>query len=211
MTSSEKQTIKAERERECWSSIKITMSAWKDTETVRSIEDPGSLECKDCHLEFPSHDYLQFHIYAHHKEKRDWIICDWNVAAGCLRSHEMVGRGCNKYIKNRTLWERHMLEKHYEIKKACPECKKEISPSNLSKHLREQHCSEEAWSHQCNLVGCSVKGQICGKIYRNSSSFWSHQQERKTVCLGDGCDKTFKTRGEMKNHLEKIHLLPRKK
>ncbi|XP_035457642.2 zinc finger protein 62 homolog [Spodoptera frugiperda] len=111
---------------------------------------------------------------------------------------------CGKMFMNTTTLEGHMWVHTGQKRFQCDHCHKTFSmKSNLAGHMKQHE-----------PVRASFACQLCGKLFAFNHNLTRHLRvhtgERPFKC--DACEKTFRTSGELKAHVDHVHLkIPRPK
>ena len=136
---------------------------------------------------------------------------------------------CSKLFSRQWQYKRHLMMHSGEKPDPCPICNKYFrGPFDLKSHMK----THENRSYVCEICGKQLRTlgslhthssmhsgdqnnvfcEICGKQFRLLTSLWSHKQihfgEKDFKC--DLCNKSFRTKSGVINHITEVHLDIRK-
>lgn len=106
---------------------------------------------------------------------------------------------CEKSFLDKYVLKQHMENKHLNIVseqdpngKYCGFCQKFIFKKNYKEHMKQKHKRLK-----CNL---------CDKVYFNNYTFRSHKRFHKVEFTCDDCNRKFKEKRTLEQHILRVHL-----
>ncbi|KAI8067574.1 hypothetical protein BC940DRAFT_301074 [Gongronella butleri] len=181
------------------------------------VHDPTITDrfpCEYCDKSFPRKQAYKIHVRTQHEEAKHYP-CTWD--------------GCDATFTQEYLLRTHMTSHTNKRQYPCehPGCNSSFRwPNRLRYHMETVHRDVEKYF--CNEEGCDAKFlrfnelrshmfevhpatcHMCGKQFARPSLLSGHM---KTVhsglrlnCEYEDCDKVFKTKKSLKNHMDRTHM-----
>ena len=138
-----------------------------------------NIACEICNLKLPTYSSLRTHILTKHCGKS--FICSI----------------CDTKLGSKTSLKNHVKSIHMgnPNTKVCPECYKEVSVSNFTRHVKETHWQEKKMCPHCKKLFCM------STLRKHIRSI--HDKEQHPC---QHCGKTFNEKGNLSSHIKKVHM-----
>ncbi|XP_015792780.1 transcription factor IIIA [Tetranychus urticae] len=177
-------------------------------------ERPFICDIEGCDKSFTCRSYLNKHKKRPHNVEEDFTTTK-------KREKRYNCESCFKEFKDKFLWKIHLAHHTGEKPFKCDRCDAAFAlKSRLIRHsarhsgfrCNQEDCDvvAETWNELRKHVATAHKKtnecHICGKIFTQKSNLLAHIDAHKFKCPADGCDKSFVRKGQLREHVEDVHL-----